>query len=67
VSERCFICGHTSHAGCVEAASDNAAHVILHMVLDEVQCDEFLTWYKPQEWIGMHRAVATFIRIKLRP
>jgi hypothetical protein len=48
-------------------ATENAAHVILHMVLEENDCDEFLTWYKPDEWLGRHRAVATFIRIKLRP
>jgi hypothetical protein len=47
-------------------ATENAANVILHMVLDEEDCDEFLTWYKPDQWLGPHRAVATFIRIKLR-
>lgn len=28
--------------------------------------DEYVEWYKPEQWMGEHRAMATFIGMKLR-
>ncbi len=45
-------------------ATQNAAEVILHTVLQD-EADEFLAWYQPEHWLGMHRAVGVFLRMKL--
>jgi len=47
-----------------EAASENAAMVILATVVTDQERDEFLAWYKPEQWLGIHRAVAAFISTK---
>lgn len=46
-------------------ATGNAAMVILRAVLDERDVDEFLGWYKPEKWMGIHRAAGVFIRMKV--
>lgn len=44
-----------------DEATENAALVILTHVLGGDITDEFWTWYKPEQWLGIHRAVAAFI------
>lgn len=46
---------------------DNASWTILAVVgnrIDERWRDEFREWYKPSEWLGLHRAVASFVAMK---
>lgn len=33
---------------------------------DEDWYDEFLDWYKPEQWLGSHRAAAVFVGMKYR-
>ena len=41
-------------------ATENAALVILHTVMQD-NADGFQQWYKPEQWLGIHRAVAAYI------
>jgi lysophospholipase L1-like esterase len=46
-----------------DEATENAALVILRTVLQD-DADAFLTWYKPSQWLGIHRAVAGYLAQK---
>lgn len=51
-----------------QAAEENAARVILAVVLNSLpdeDPDEFLTFYQPERWLGIHRAVGGFLAAKV--
>lgn len=50
-----------------DEATENAAIVILTHVLGGDILDEFWAWYKPEQWLGIHRAVAAFLITKSQP